>query len=345
MVDSIESYVASGRCIVIGEIGQAHDGSLGMAHALIDGIADAGAQAVKFQTHIAHAESTKFEPWRVKFSLQDASRYDYWKRMEFTEEQWLGLRQHAEARGLLFLSSPFSVEAADLLARIGLRAWKIASGEVSNLPLLQRIAQTRLPVFLSTGMSPLGEIDEAVAFFKGKNVPLFVLQTTSEYPCSPAHVGLNLISFFKTRYECPVGLSDHSGKIFAGLAATALGISALEVHVTLSREAFGPDVPASLTPQELRQLTEGVCYIETMLANPVHKDVIAEELAGVRMLFSKSIVAAMDLAPGTVLEERHLGYKKPGGGLPPGQSARLIGRRLRRPVAADTTIAEGDLEC
>ena len=116
-------------CFVIAEVAQAHDGSLGMAHAFIDAIASAGADAVKFQTHIARAESTPAEPWRVKFSPQDKTRYDYWKRMEFTEEQWHGLKQHAEERGLKFLSSPFSTEAVDLLTRVGVAAWKVASGE------------------------------------------------------------------------------------------------------------------------------------------------------------------------------------------------------------------------
>ena len=119
-------------CLIVAEVAQAHDGSLGMAHAYIDAIADAGADAVKFQTHIAAAESTPQEPWRIKFSQQDATRYDYWQRMEFTEAQWLGLKDHADERGLIFLSSPFSVEAVDLLSRIGVAAWKVPSGETAN---------------------------------------------------------------------------------------------------------------------------------------------------------------------------------------------------------------------
>src|SRR5258706_2002404 len=129
-------------CLIIAEVAQAHDGSLGLAHAFIDAIAAAGADAVKFQTHIAAAESTPEEPWRVKFSSQDASRYDYWKRMEFSEEQWRGLQQHAEEKELLFLSSPFSLEAVELLERVGVCAWKIASGEVSNAPMFARMADT-----------------------------------------------------------------------------------------------------------------------------------------------------------------------------------------------------------
>ena len=148
---------------MVGEVAQAHDGSLAHAHALIDAIADAGADAVKFQTHIAAAESSPEEPWRVEFSRQDATRYDYWRRMEFSEPQWQGLADHAASRELAFLSSPFSVEAVDLLARVGVAAWKVASGEVANLPLLERMSGTPRPFIFSTGMSRLAETDAAVA--------------------------------------------------------------------------------------------------------------------------------------------------------------------------------------
>src|SRR5690242_20837270 len=127
--------LGTGRCLVIGEVALSHDGSVGLAHAFVDAIANAGADAVKFQTHIAAAESTPSEPFRVKFSRQDKTRYDYWKRMEFTEDGWQGLADHARERGLLFLSSPFSIEAVDLLERIGVPLWKIASGETSNTTL------------------------------------------------------------------------------------------------------------------------------------------------------------------------------------------------------------------
>src|SRR4051812_45843260 len=155
--------MGSGRCLIVGEVALSHDGSLGLAHAFIDAIARAGADAVKFQTHIAAAESTPAEPWRVRFSSQDPTRYDYWKRMEFTADQWLTLKRHADERKLIFLSSPFSVEAVQLLHRVGVPAWKVASGEISNGPLFDAVLETRLPILLSTGMSDLTEIDRAVA--------------------------------------------------------------------------------------------------------------------------------------------------------------------------------------
>lgn len=332
------------HCLIVGEVGQAHDGSLGMAHAFIDSIANAGADAVKFQTHMAAWESTRDEPWRVRFSLQERSRYEYWKRMEFTEEQWQSLKNHANERRLLFLSSPFSIEAMELLSRVGVAAWKVASGEVSNTPMLDRMIATGLPILLSTGMSPLSEIDAAVQRVKSHNLALVVLQCTSIYPCPAEKVALNLIPFFRTRYDCGVGLSDHSGTIYPGLAAATLGIEVLEVHVTLSREMFGPDVVASITTAEVRQLVEGIRFIEKMMANLIDKDVLAQETAGLRDLFTKSVVSRIDLPAGTVLCKEHLTVKKPGTGIPASRLPQLIGARLRRKLKADELLREEDVE-
>lgn len=331
------------RCLIIGEVAQSHDGSLGMAHAFIDSIANAGADAVKFQTHIAAAESTPQEPWRVKFSKQDASRYDYWRRMEFTREQWHGLANHARERGLLFLSSPFSPEAVDLLTELGVPAWKIASGEVNNRPLFEHILKTRLPILLSTGMSSMEEIDTAAKLVTDAGVELMVMQCTTAYPCPPEEIGLNMIPFFRERYGCAVGLSDHSGTIYAGLAAATLGIEALEVHVAFSREMFGPDVPASVTTGELKQLVEGVRFIEKMLSHPMNKDAFASKAAPLRNLFTKSIVAAMDLKEGTILEEKHLALKKPGTGLPAESLKDLLGGTLLRNLNADEQLSKEDV--
>jgi N-acetylneuraminate synthase len=330
--------------LIVGEVAQAHDGSLGFAHAFIDAIANAGADAVKFQTHIAAAESTPAEPWRVKFSRQDVTRYDYWHRMEFAEEHWVGLKQHAEARGLVFLSSPFSNEAVDLLEKIGMVAWKVASGEVSNAPLLERLLATRRPLLLSSGMSGLAELDATVARAQAASVPIAVLQCTTAYPCPPERIGLNLLPFFRERYGCPVGLSDHSGTTFAGLAAAALGCDVLEVHVTLSREMFGPDVPASVTTAELKQLVEGIRFIERMRASPVDKDAAAGDAAAMRRLFTKSVVARVDLAAGTVLRPEHLSFKKPGTGIPSERVESVLGRPLRRAVARDQLLTWEDLD-
>jgi N-acetylneuraminate synthase len=246
--------------LIIAEVAQAHDGSLNVAHAFIDSIADAGADAVKFQTHIAAAESSPAEQWRVPFSKQDASRFDYWKRMEFTKEQWRGLKEHAEARGLIFLSSPFSLAAVELLSEIGIQAWKIASGEVRNELLLERMLATRLPVLLSSGMSSPDETRATVQRLKSSGVPYLLMQCTSAYPCPAERIGLNVLDEFKREFGCDVGLSDHSGKIWPSLAAVTLGAKAVEVHVIWDRAQFGPDTVASITFAELKQLVDGIRF-------------------------------------------------------------------------------------
>ena len=333
-----------GSCLIIGEVAQSHDGSLGMAHAFIDAIADSGADAVKFQTHIASAESTPAEPWRVKFSKQDQTRYDYWKRMEFSEDQWLGLKQHADERGLLFLSTPFSTEAIELLSRIGMTVWKMASGEIGNLPMLEQIASFGQPVILSSGMSDLNELDDAVRLLERSGNPRAVLQCTSAYPCPPEKVGLNMLDVFRHRYSCSVGLSDHSGTIFPGLAAVTLGAEVVEVHVAFSREMFGPDVSSSLVTSELAQLVTGIRSIEKMMANPVDKDAMADQLSPLRGMFTKSIVLDADLDEGTVLQRSHFKLKKPGTGLPASKIDSLVGKSLRRDVKADQLLSINDVE-
>jgi N,N'-diacetyllegionaminate synthase len=334
----------SGRCLVVAEVAQAHDGSLGLAHAYIDAVADAGADAVKFQTHIATAESTPHEPWRVRFSPQDETRYAYWQRMEFSEAQWRGLREHAETRSLHFLSSPFSLEAVELLARVGVAAWKIPSGELTNLALLDAVVRTRLPVLLSTGMSGLSEIDEAVNRVRGAGgQTLAVLQCTSAYPCPPEEVGLNVMTELAARYRCPGGLSDHSGTIYPSLAAATLGARLIEVHVTMSREMFGPDVGASVTTNELRALVDGVHFITRMLAAPVDKDAAAVRLEPLRRVFMKSVVARVDLPAGSLLREEHLAVRKPGTGIAPERLREVVGGLLVRSVTAGEPLRPSDV--
>ncbi|MAS81241.1 MAG: N-acetylneuraminate synthase [Legionellales bacterium] len=337
------NIVGNGRCFIIAEIAQAHDGSLGTAHAYIDAVAQAGADAIKFQTHIAAEESTPDEPFRIQFSKQDANRYEYWKRMEFTKKQWTELHAHCKEVGITFLSSPFSEAAVDMLEDIGMPAWKIASGEVSNIPMLTRIAETNKPVLLSTGMSDITEIQNTLAFLKEFGISVLVFQTTTAYPCPPEQIGINNISILRELLEVPVGLSDHSGTIFSPLAASAIHIDMLEIHVTFSKQMFGPDVPASITIDELSEVVKGIRYIEQMINNPVDKNQMAEQLKPLRSLFAKSIVANKDLNTGHKLSQEDLAFKKPGTGLPPNEAPNILGKQLNKSIKADKPILLEDL--
>jgi N-acetylneuraminate synthase len=331
-------------CFIIAEIAQAHDGSLGMAHAYIDAVAKTGVNAIKFQTHIAEAESTPDEKFRINCFPQDATRFDYWKRMEFSRTQWHDLASHASDKGLVFLSSPFSTEAVDLLEELGMAAWKIGSGETSNLPLLQRIAATGKPVLLSTGMSSWADIDEAISTVRDMGTDLAVFQCTTSYPCPPEKIGLNLISELQARYECPIGLSDHSGTIFPSLAAVTLGAKLIEIHTVFSKDCFGPDVSSSVTITELGQLVQGVRFIESIINSPIDKDELSHQLTDLSRLFGKSLYTRRRLLKGHILSIDDISLKKPGTGIPSKDLANVLGKVLTRDYQENMQIKLGDLE-
>lgn len=331
--------------LLIAEVGLGHDGSLGMAHAFIDLIAQCGAGAVKFQTHMAEAESSPAEPFRVAFSRQDACRFDYWRRTSFTRDQWAGLKAHAEERGLLFLSSPFSLEAVELLDGLGMQAWKIPSGEIHSLSLMERVAATGKPMLVSTGMSSYAHIGETVEMLRRIAPDRFLLmQCVTAYPAAPEQIGLNVLDELRSRFHCPVGLSDHSGTIYPSLAAAVKGAQAVEVHVTMSRHMFGPDVPASLVPEDLARLVEGLRWMDTMTRCPVDKDRAAEGMDKLRALFGKSAMAARAVAAGAELSAQDFVFRKPGHGVGEAGFRAMIGRRLRRPLEAGEFLREDDLE-
>lgn len=335
---------AGARPFIVAEIAQTHDGSLGLAQAFIDAVAQTGADAIKFQTHIAAAESTRDEVFRVPLSGQDATRYDYWQRMAFTPEQWAGLKARADEKGVIFLSSPFSPQAVDLLRKIGMPAWKVGSGEFRSWDLLDAMMAAGGPILLSSGMSRYDEIDGAVERFRARNTPFALFQCTSRYPTPLKDVGLNVIDELKAKYGCPVGLSDQSGVVHSALAAMARGADLLEVHVTFDKRMYGPDVPASVTVDELRFLCEARDAFHTMLSHPVDKDAMAEEMAPMRALFTKSIAPARALPAGTVIAETMLAPKKPGGGIPYDEREKIVGRTLVRDVTPDRLLREEDLE-
>ncbi len=331
------------KTFIIAEIAQAHEGSLGILHSYIDALAQTGVDAIKFQTHIAHAESSEHEPFRVKFSYEDDTRYDYWKRMEFTLEQWKGIKAHCDEVGVAFLSSPFSNAAIDLLEEVGVSAYKIGSGEVTNLLMLEKIARTGKPVILSSGMSSFDELDVSVEFLKEKDIDVSVLQCTTAYPTKPEEWGLNVIDALKMRYDVPVGFSDHSGDIFACLAAASLGAEILEFHAVFDRRMFGPDAKASLTIDEIARLVEGVRAIETALSHPVDKQ-DNSRFGTLKSIFEKSLAVNKDLQAGHILTFDDLEAKKPKGyGIDASKWQEVIGKPLKRDLKAWAFLRERDV--
>jgi N,N'-diacetyllegionaminate synthase len=332
------------KVTIIAEIGQAHEGSLGMAHSYVDAAARAGADIVKFQTHIADAESSDFEPFRVNFSYEDKTRYEYWRRMEFTLDQWRGLKEHCDSVGVEFLSSPFSCKAVDILEKIDVSRYKIGSGETSNLLMLEHIIQTKKPIILSSGMSSYDELDATVSYLRQSNADFSILQCTTKYPTEPEDLGLNLITELRERYGCLVGFSDHSGNIFPAIAATALGAEIIEAHLVFDKCMFGPDATSSLTVAEFTELVRGVRFIERSINQPVDKN-NNEQFAALKQIFGKSLAVNCNLPAGTTVKMNHLESKKPAGkGHPASDYRALIGKTTARTLNKWDFISLKDLK-
>ncbi|WP_395632369.1 N-acetylneuraminate synthase family protein [Flavobacterium sp.] len=328
---------------LIAEIAQAHDGSLGVLYSYIDAVAKTGVQAIKFQMHIAEAESSPYEPFRVHFSKEDVTRFDYWKRMEFTLEQWKGIKAHCDAVGLDFICSPFSNLAVDWLEEIGVKIYKVGSGEVNNFLLLEKIAQTGKPVIISSGMSNFEELDQTVAFLKNKNVAFSILQCTTAYPTKPEQYGFGVMQELRERYQVPVGFSDHSAKISTGIAAVALGASIVEFHVVFHRAMFGPDAIASLTLEETKQLAEAVHDIY-LAQNSVLDKNNNEDFSTLKSIFEKSLAINKNLPAGHVLTFGDLESKKPKGyGISADNFQKVIGRKLKDNMSQWDFLNEEDL--
>ncbi len=329
---------------IIAEIAQAHDGSLGVAHSFVDALAGTGVDAIKFQTHIAEAESSEFEPFRVKFSYEDDTRFDYWKRMEFTADQWAGIKTHCEKVGLEFISSPFSCAAVNLLEKLGVNKYKIGSGEVNNLLMLEKIARTGKEIIVSSGLSALNELDSTVEFLKPFNNKLSLLQCTTAYPTSPEQWGLEVIELLKDRYNLTTGFSDHSGEIYACLAAATVGAEILEFHAAFDKDMFGPDSKASLTISQIKTLVSGVHQVHRSLQHPVNKE-SNEAYTGLKAIFEKSLAVNKDLPAGHIIELEDLEAKKPKGyGIPANLYEKILGKKIAGPMVKWAFLKEENLE-
>lgn len=338
------TFFNDAKPLIIAEIAQAHDGSLGTAHAFIDAVASTGADYIKFQTHIAEEESTLFEPWRVKFSYEDETRYDYWQRMEFTTEQWCGLKNHCDEVGIGFVSSPFSGKAVKVLDDIGIPFWKLASGEVDNLPLIDQMIETQKPIVVSTGLVYESELEQLVNYIKEFGIEVALMQCTSMYPTDLNKIGLTQLKKWRDRYGIQVGLSDHSSNINVPIAALALKASMIEVHVTMSKSMFGPDTGASLTMDELAKLVKARDDMMILLSETYDKDNCVKEIDSLRYIFRKSIAANKNLISGHKITADDLKYVKPQKGILACDYKKVLGCSVIRDISKGEFLIADMLE-
>jgi len=325
---------------VIAEAGVNHNGDLDLARRLIDVAADAGADAVKFQTFRTEALVSGAAPkarYQMETTGADESQQAMLARLELSPAAHAALRDHARARGIVFFSTPFDEDSADLLDRLGVPLLKVPSGEVTNLPLLRHLAAKRRPLLMSTGMCTLTEVETAVAtVHEAGDPPLALLHCVSAYPAPVEDTNLRAMDALRARFGCPVGLSDHSLGIAVALAAVARGAAILEKHVTLDKNLPGPDHRASLEPAELTALVRGVRAIEAALGDGVKRPMPSE--IDTRAVARRSLVAARALPAGHRLSRADVAIKRPGTGIPPAELERVLGRRLTRALAADELL-------
>lgn len=328
---------------IVVEVGQAHEGSESFAHAYIDEIANAGADAVKFQIHIAGAESSRADRFRLQRRYQNESRFEYWKRHEFPQAVLEDLVTHARERSLNIGFSTFSLEGLERFESLAPDFLKIGSGEALQPWFLEQAGKTSTPIVLSTGLSSTAEIRHAMEVLSPNLESFTLLQCTTRYPARLEDVGLNVVDQLREQFGCLVGLSDHSGVLAPSVFAIAQGASMVEIHGTFTKLAQGPDSRSSLDFDEIALLCNLRDAWETLENNPVDKDAMKLDLEENRTVFGRSVAARSDLNAGDVLTADDLYFAKPGGGISPGRISEVLGTRAKHFIRGQSIIDEGDL--
>lgn len=324
---------------VIAEAGINHNGSFSIAKKLVDMAKKAGADCIKFQTHIAEEEMTKTNILPGKISKTPL--WDIIKNCELTVDEESKLSKYCKVKKILFLSTPFSIPAVNRLEKIKMPAYKIGSGELTNIPFLKHIAKKGKPVILSSGMSNMNEIKAAVILFKKSRIPLALLQTTSEYPCDYKDINLGVLDKYKKIFNIPVGISDHSLGIYTALGAVAKGACIIEKHITLNKNMPGPDQKLSLEPHELVELVRGCRAIKLALGNT--KKILKKELPILRFA-RESVVTHKNISKDDVFSEENLTTKRPNTGqIPAKDFFKIIGKKAKRNIPKNKQLLYSDI--
>ena len=330
------------RPLVIAEAGINHNGDIEIARALVRAAKEAGADVVKFQTHIASAEMLPDRGMAGEAgSHVTRSLFDIMTECHLSLDAHRVLQQEAAEAGILFLSTPFSVEAVDLLEELGgIPAYKVGSGEVTNLPFLDYVASTGKPVILSTGTADFDEVGRAVETIRGRGAPLVLMQCTSNYPTPWSEVNLGVIDRMRAAYGVPAGLSDHCSGNYAAFGAVARGACVVEKHFTLSRRLPGVDQPSSMEPHELADLVRGVRAVWEALGD---RKEVNDEARKVRHGFSESVVTVAPVKAGETLVARgNIWVKRPGSGIPSYDLPQVVGKKAVRDLPVDHLLAPSD---
>ena len=324
---------------IIAEAGINHNGSLKIAKKLVDMAKKAGADCFKIQTHIIEEEmiKTNIRPGNIS----KKSLWNIIKNSELTEKDEFKISEYCKKKKIIFLSTPFSIPAIDRLEKINMPAYKIGSGELTNIPFLNHIAKTRKPVILSTGMSNMEEIKKSVKLFQKLKIPIAILQTTSQYPCSYEDINLKVIDNYKKIFKIPVGISDHSLGIYTSLGAVARGASIVEKHITLDKKMSGPDQKLSLEYNELLELVKGCNAIKLALGNS--KKILKKELP-ILNFARESVVTKGKISKGEIFTEKNLTTKRPNTGeIPAKEFYKIIGKKSKGNIEKNKQLKIRDI--
>jgi N,N'-diacetyllegionaminate synthase len=330
--------------LIVAEIGQVHGGSLKKIFSFIDKCSSIGVDYVKFQMHYADFESTYDEPFRKGFNFSENTRYHYWKKMEFNFKEWELIISKCKKKKIGFLCSPFSLEAYKILKKLKVKIFKIGSGEFFSQDIIEHILRNKDSVILSTGLANTKEIDTVVKkLLKNKN-DLTLLQCTTKYPSDLKDVGLNVLTDFKKKYKCKIGLSDHTGNIAPALYCIFKEYDLLEVHITDNKEKMKrPDDSSSLTFDELKKVCDIKNNFLIMNKNKVNKDLVAKKLSYHKKIFTKSIALTKSIGKDQIIKKEYITFKKPGTGIPAKNIIKVIGKRTKKKLSPLRLVKLKDL--
>lgn len=330
------------KVLVIAEAGVNHNGSLELAMQMVDAAKRAGADIIKFQTAKPEALISKYAEkaaYQKENTGEDESQLDMVRKIMLSYEQFIPLKRYCEQREIKFLSTPFDLDSIDFLGELGCDIWKIPSGEITNLPYLEKIARTHKPVIMSTGMATMDEVQDAMKVLKDAGAgEVTLLHCTTQYPTPFEDVNLKAMITLRDQFDCAVGYSDHTKGIAIPIAATAMGATVIEKHFTLDRTMEGPDHKASLEPDELTEMVTAIRQVEKALGDGQKKPALSETEN--KTVARKSIIAARNIKKGELYTEENLTTKRPGNGISPMRWYEYIGKTAKRDYAEDELIEE-----
>lgn len=340
---SFKNHLNQKRTFIIAEIGVNHNGDINLAKKMIKSASECGVDAVKFQTYVSeelvlkNAEKADYQ----KKNDSNESQFEMLKKLELSYDDFSQLKKYAQECGVLFLSSPFDRKSVDLLEKLEVSAYKLGSGELNNLELIEYVQSKNKPIILSTGMATLKEIKETYDFIKDKS-NLFLLHCITGYPTSFEETNLNFIKTLQKEFEIPIGFSDHSPGIELSIAAVALGACIIEKHFTIDKNLPGPDHKASLNSTEFKAMVDAIRHVEVAMGDGTRK--FSENELNIRKVARKSIVLSKNISKGMVIKKDMLTIKRPGTGIPPNHINEVVGKRVLKDLKSQTMLKWEDLE-